>query len=48
MLTRGRRKLAAVKAANVFKNRHPAPGAADFDHHVTLGALLAPGEDSGR
>ena len=44
----GDAKVPAVKAANVLKNRHPAPSAADFDHGVTLGALLAPGEDSGR
>jgi hypothetical protein len=44
----GDAKTPAVKAANVLKNRQTAPGAADMDHNVTLGALLAPGEDSGR
>ncbi len=44
----GDAKVAAVKDANVLKNRHGAPSAADFDHSATLGALLAPGEDSNR
>jgi hypothetical protein len=45
---RGDAVTSGVRALNRLKNRVTAPVAGDIDSAVTLGALLAPGDDRGR
>ncbi len=44
----GDAKSAAARELNRLKNRFHAPAPADYDHSVTLAALLAPGNDENR
>lgn len=44
----GDAKRAQVRALNALKRRMQTPSAKDFDHTVTLAAMVAPGEDAGR
>lgn len=39
---------AQAKALNPFKNRSKAPKPSDIDPHITLTAMLAPGDDTNR
>ncbi len=44
----GDAKSAAARELNRLKNRFHAPAPTDYDHSVTLAALLAPGNDENR
>ena len=44
----GDAKREDVRELNVLKNRYTLPDSADFDHSVTLQAMLAPGDDESR
>ena len=44
----GDAKIPRVKALNILKRRMTPPASADMDNQVSLAAMLAPGDDTGR